>query len=386
MANPYAITPANPLQALMMGVQGYEQGQKSQQAQALQEAGQLYASGDIKGAQAAAARGGSLQALMGFAGLQNQDRQFGLQQEQFGETKRHAQATEGLTAKQLAQTGAFQQGQLGISQGQLGVSQAQLVESRRQHDLTAQQPFKLGTDSVGNDVYGVRDLKGGYRILDPNALPGAGGSGAPASGGPAVAPAVGGPPAPQAGVTPATIAPLPFKPTDSEKTTLSKTTTAYSVLDKELERYGNLIKENGVSFLPGTEARTSYDTARRNIQLQMKELYNLGVLNGPDLGLMNQMLVDPTTGVRPEATVSQAMLDSASAPVRALYKSFTLQGQANTNITDLRNSMKNIYEANRDVILRRRPAQPAPAPQAATGAAPQANPGVVPWQQYFGTK
>lgn len=36
-------------------------------------------------------------------------------------------------------------------------------------------------------------------------------------------------------------------------------------------------------------------TAHRDLQMQMKELYNLGVLNGPDLMLMDQILLDPTS-------------------------------------------------------------------------------------------
>lgn len=145
---------------------------------------------------------------------------------------------------------------------------------------------------------------------------------------------------------------LPFKPTDSEKTDLSKATVSYRVLDKELEDYGKLIKKHGVSVLPGTEARTAYDVSRRNIQLQMKELYNLGVLNGPDLALMNQMLVDPTTQGSGEGGITQSVYDTASAPVKAIYKAFTLQGAAAVNIDMLRDSMKNIYEAKRDVVMR----------------------------------
>lgn len=55
MANPFYIEPANPLQALMMGVQGYDRARKSAQQQAMQaarqEAGNLYAQGgDTRGA------------------------------------------------------------------------------------------------------------------------------------------------------------------------------------------------------------------------------------------------------------------------------------------------------------------------------------------------
>lgn len=372
MANPFEVRVPNVLEALMAGEQGFKQVRgavkesqmsavREQAAQEIMQGGnpqsalaRLLSIGDDKGASTLASV------------IQNQN-QAKYQQQQLG-----------LQGKQIAQTGAYQQGQLGLQS-------AQLAETRRQHDLTAMQPFKLGTDAVGNEVYGVRDTKSpaGYRILNPAELPGA-----TPSGGVGGAPAVPGGPQPAApgAVTPAAIAPLPFKPTDSEKTDLSKASVSYRVLDKELESYGNLIKENGVSLIPGTAERARYDTARRNIQLQMKELYNLGVLNGPDLALMNQMLVDPTAGVRPDATVSQGLLDAASAPVRALYKTFTLQGQANANITDLRNSMKNLYEAKRDTVLRRSQAGGSVPPPAPPGAAPAPQSGVVDYRTYFGSK
>lgn len=55
MANPFSITPANPLQALMLGVQGYDRSRKSSMEQqtlaARQEAGDLFAQGgDTRGA------------------------------------------------------------------------------------------------------------------------------------------------------------------------------------------------------------------------------------------------------------------------------------------------------------------------------------------------
>jgi hypothetical protein len=46
-------------------------------------------------------------------------------------------------------------------------------------------------------------------------------------------------------------------------------------------------------------ARASIQTKYRNMQLQAKEAYNLGVLNGPDLTIIEQLVADPTsfTGV-----------------------------------------------------------------------------------------
>ncbi len=71
--------------------------------------------------------------------------------------------------------------------------------------------------------------------------------------------------------------------------------TAVANLTNELDNYDALVKQGGYARV-GTE-RDAVNTARTNIQMQMKELYNLGVLNGPDLELMNKMLVDPTYSV-----------------------------------------------------------------------------------------
>lgn len=50
----------------------------------------------------------------------------------------------------------------------------------------------------------------------------------------------------------------------------------------------------------GTELFPTAKAARlksqyRNLQLQLKELYNLGVLNGPDLGILEDVMIDPTS-------------------------------------------------------------------------------------------
>jgi hypothetical protein len=80
MANPFAITPASPLQALLMGVQGYDRGKKSVQDSALSEAGKLYAAGDLAGAKAMAAQSGSLAAMMGFANQDQNAKDFAFRQ------------------------------------------------------------------------------------------------------------------------------------------------------------------------------------------------------------------------------------------------------------------------------------------------------------------
>jgi hypothetical protein len=67
---------------------------------------------------------------------------------------------------------------------------------------------------------------------------------------------------------------------------------AYTNITSALDGYRKLVEDTGMTVLPGQD-RDAVVQARRNIQLQLKELFNLGVLNGPDLELMNEMLPDP---------------------------------------------------------------------------------------------
>jgi len=78
--------------------------------------------------------------------------------------------------------------------------------------------------------------------------------------------------------------------TDGQKAAMSLE-SALGALDNLQATY---LAGGGGAVLPGQQ-KDALAGARRDLQLQMKELYNLGVLNGPDLELMNQMLVDPTS-------------------------------------------------------------------------------------------
>lgn len=60
---------------------------------------------------------------------------------------------------------------------------------------------------------------------------------------------------------------------------------------------GTTAPGTGYAFT-GTE-RDAVNTARRNIQMQMKELFTLGAITGPDMQILNDMLVDPTASVGP---------------------------------------------------------------------------------------
>lgn len=78
-----------------------------------------------------------------------------------------------------------------------------------------------------------------------------------------------------------------------DESDINRAAYAYRTFNNALDDYNGIVKSGGVSIIPGVQ-KDAIDVARRNLQMQMKELYNLGVLNGPDLDLMNQIIVDPT--------------------------------------------------------------------------------------------
>lgn len=85
---------------------------------------------------------------------------------------------------------------------------------------------------------------------------------------------------------------------------------SYTQLSKALDDYADLVdgkllpdgstdgSGTGRVAIPGVDMDKVLG-ARRGIQLQLKELFNLGVLNGPDLALMDTMLFDPNVSIDP---------------------------------------------------------------------------------------
>lgn len=57
---------------------------------------------------------------------------------------------------------------------------------------------------------------------------------------------------------------------------------------KQVQTIRNLLQEFGTREVFNRGAVASEESARRGLQLQLKELFNLGVLNGPDLDLLNE--------------------------------------------------------------------------------------------------
>ena len=161
MANPFQVAPPNVLQALLMGQQGFDAGRKSMQDAAMSEAGRLYAAGDVKGAQAAASRGGSLQALMGFANLQNNDRDFSFRQTEAQRAQQNADRGFGLQEKQINAT--------------LGNTAAQRALAERQFQFQVEQgnrpELREFTDANGNKSFVLVDRKSPENVK-PVSIPG----------------------------------------------------------------------------------------------------------------------------------------------------------------------------------------------------------------------
>lgn len=72
-----------------------------------------------------------------------------------------------------------------------------------------------------------------------------------------------------------------------ESATIARSANAVDAYVAEIDATG------GPTVMPGKNKLT-LGAAHTNLLMEMKELYNLGVLNGPDLVLMEKVLIDPT--------------------------------------------------------------------------------------------
>jgi hypothetical protein len=82
--------------------------------------------------------------------------------------------------------------------------------------------------------------------------------------------------------------------------------SSLNALYKSLDEYSKLVggyKNPDGTYTPGSgyarfgDERDAVQTARRNIQMQMKDIFGLGALQAPDERVLNEMLVDPTASL-----------------------------------------------------------------------------------------
>jgi hypothetical protein len=187
--------------------------------------------------------------------------------------------------------------------------------------LTPQQAAEVG---AGKTVIGADGLQ---YFFTPQGLAGTQGGIAPAG---AVVPPVNTPapaPAPVAGgnslITPAPVAttaagPRPLfgpnaaKDTDTLRTNRGKAAVAAKSLKSQLDTFVALVGGDVKTGTPGTgivaafgSEKDAVNTVRQTVLMEMKELLNLGVLNGPDLQLLNTMLYDPSVDTSAEGGIAR---------------------------------------------------------------------------------
>lgn len=87
------------------------------------------------------------------------------------------------------------------------------------------------------------------------------------------------------------VEPIPGSPAEKET---RKEEYKLGGVGSALDRYRNVLKKHGAEIMPGA-AKSELQTAYFDLMMEMKELFNLGVLQGPDLEIMQQTLTNPVT-------------------------------------------------------------------------------------------
>jgi hypothetical protein len=99
---------------------------------------------------------------------------------------------------------------------------------------------------------------------------------------------------PQAGVAPLQGGPAdPSMPTTEQRNKLATAQKTYKQLTDQITNYAQSVSQ-GVATLPGPE-RDKVKTQREQIKLQLKNLYELGAITGPDEGILDNLIFDPTS-------------------------------------------------------------------------------------------
>jgi len=84
------------------------------------------------------------------------------------------------------------------------------------------------------------------------------------------------------------------KPTTQNGPTRQQRMQSLANAGDALDAFEKSLNTIGSTVMPSTD-KDALQTDYENLQLQLKEMYNLGVLNGPDLALMRRVVGDPTS-------------------------------------------------------------------------------------------
>tara|TARA_B110000977_G_scaffold18765_1_gene22665 strand:+ start:211 stop:1125 length:915 start_codon:yes stop_codon:yes gene_type:complete len=91
--------------------------------------------------------------------------------------------------------------------------------------------------------------------------------------------------------------------TSTNKTKAQAQLMSYDSIKNSIGVYKDMVDKGGIGVMPGTQ-RDLLQSARTNLQLQMKDLFELGVLAGPDMDLLNALVFDTTD---PKNYLTQAL-------------------------------------------------------------------------------
>lgn len=98
---------------------------------------------------------------------------------------------------------------------------------------------------------------------------------------------------PAAGVVPLRGGPAdPTRPTTEQRNKLATAQKTHRQLTGQLGEYAKTLR-SGVTNLPGAE-RDKAKTQRTQIKMQLKNLYELGAITGPDEEILDSLILDPT--------------------------------------------------------------------------------------------
>ena len=84
------------------------------------------------------------------------------------------------------------------------------------------------------------------------------------------------------------------------------------------DKYTEMLNKHGPTIVPGKD-KMELSSAYTNLKLEMKELFELGALSGPDMDLMEELLTDPTSLASQilEASDFQPQLDVVGEKLKA---------------------------------------------------------------------
>ncbi len=120
------------------------------------------------------------------------------------------------------------------------------------------------------------------------------------------------------------------------------------VLRNSMDRYAAMINKHGAQFsllgINDADA-TEISAAYTNLMIQAKELFNLGVLQGPDMAIIEQALPNPTS-IQNQFTSKQAFMNGVNTLVQLLNDKYTALGGTYNRNVDLVQPFKVVGEGS----------------------------------------